>query len=133
MADLKNNILDVIGRTPLLRLDSLNRDLPGRIAAKLEIQNPMRSIKDRTALAMIESAELRGQLQDGTTVIEATSGNTGLALAFICAAKKYPLVIAMPEYANGDNIKMLRALGAEVHLTPTELLMKGAIDKGNTN
>jgi cysteine synthase len=129
MADIKNSITEVIGRTPILRINSLSKKLPGNIAAKLEFQNPMRSIKDRPAMAMIESAELRGEIRPGTTVIEATSGNTGLALAFICAAKKYPLVIVMPEYANTENIRMLEALGATVYLTPTEELMRGAIDK----
>jgi cysteine synthase A len=129
MADIKTNIVEVVGRTPLLRLNSLCQDLPGNIAAKLEFQNPMRSVKDRAALAMIESAEMRGELRKGYTVIEATSGNTGVALAFICAAKKYPLIIVMPEYANPETIEMLKAMGATVHLTPTEQLMKGAIDK----
>ena len=119
----------MIGRTPMLRIHSLSKKLPGNIVAKLEFQNPMRSIKDRPAMAMIESAELRGEIRPGTTIIEATSGNTGLALAFICAAKKYPLVIVMPEYSNVENIRMLQALGAQVHLTPTEELMRGAIQK----
>ena len=113
----------------MLRINSLSKKLPGNIVAKLEFQNPMRSIKDRPAMAMIESAEMRGEIRLGTTVIEATSGNTGLALAFICAAKKYPLVIVMPEYANSENIRMLEALGAKVYLTPTEELMRGAIEK----
>jgi cysteine synthase len=129
MADIKNSITEVIGRTPLLRIKCLSQKLPGNIAAKLEFQNPMRSIKDRPAMAMIESAELRGEIRPGTTIVEATSGNTGLALAFICAAKKYPLVIVMPEYSNTENIRMLEALGAKVYLTPTEELMRGAINK----
>lgn len=129
MADIKSSIVEVIGRTPLLRLNSISQDLPGNIAAKLEFQNPMRSIKDRAALAMIENAEMRGLLKKGSSVIEATSGNTGVALAFICAAKKYPITIVMPEYANPETIDMLKAMGATVHLTPTEGLMKGAIDK----
>lgn len=129
MANIKNNIVEVIGRTPLLRLNSISKDLPGNIAAKLEFQNPMRSVKDRAGLAMIEAAEMRGEIKKGTTVVEATSGNTGIALSFICAAKKYPLVIVMPEYANPETISMIKALGATVHLTPTEQLMRGAIDK----
>jgi cysteine synthase A len=129
MADIKSSIVEVIGRTPLLRLNSISHDLPGNIAAKLEFQNPMRSIKDRAALAMIENAEMRGQLKKGYSVIEATSGNTGLALAFICAAKKYPITIVMPEYANTETVDMLKAMGATVHITPTEGLMKGAIEK----
>jgi cysteine synthase A len=129
MADIKSSIVEVIGRTPLLRINSIGKDLPGNIAAKLEFQNPMRSIKDRAALAMIENAEMRGLLKKGSSVIEATSGNTGVALAFICAAKKYPLTIVMPEYANRETIDMLKAMGATVHLTHTEGLMKGAIEK----
>jgi cysteine synthase len=129
MADLKRNIVEVIGRTPLLCLESLSQDLPGNIVAKLESQNPMRSIKDRPALAMIESAEMMGLIKKGHTIIEATSGNTGIALAFICAAKGYRLILVMPENMNLENQRMLEILGAEVHLTPGSLLMRGAIEK----
>lgn len=89
----------------------------------------MRSVKDRAAFAMIETAEITGQVKKGTTIIEATSGNTGIALAFICAAKGYPLIITMPEYTSTEKRMMLEALGATVHTTPTEQLMRGAIDK----
>ena len=129
MAHIVDNIVGVIGRTPLVRLNSLSSDLPGNIIAKLEFQNPMRSIKDRAAHAMIETAEMTGQLKKGATVIEATSGNTGIALAFICAAKNYPLIITMPEYASHEKKQLLESLGATVYLTPNENLMKGAIDK----
>jgi cysteine synthase A len=129
MANIKRNLVEVIGRTPLLWLDSLSKDLPGNIAAKLECHNPMRSIKDRPALAMIESAELLGLIRKGDTIIEATSGNTGIALAFICAAKGYRLIIVMPENMDLENQRMLEILGAEVHLTPAKEFMKGAIDK----
>lgn len=129
MARIEDNIVGIIGRTPLVRLNSICRDLPGNIVAKLEFQNPMRSIKDRAAHAMIETAEMTGQLKKGATVIEATSGNTGIALAFVCAAKGYPLIITMPEFASDEKKQMLENLGATVHLTPTKKLMKGAIDK----
>lgn len=129
MANIKDNIIGIIGKTPMIRLKSFSSHLPGNIVAKLEFQNPMRSIKDRAAFAMIETAEMMGQIGPNTKIVEATSGNTGIAFGFICSAKKYPLIITMPEYASQEKRKMLEALGAEVHLTPTELLMQGAIDK----
>lgn len=129
MANIQDNINGIIGKTPLVRLNSLSEGLAANIVAKLEFQNPMRSIKDRAAYAMIETAEMMGQITKGTTIIEATSGNTGIALAFICAAKKYPLIITMPEFASIEKRQMLEALGAKVHITPTEKLMQGAIDK----
>jgi len=129
MARIEDNIVGIIGRTPLVRLTSICNGLPGNIVAKLELQNPMRSIKDRAAHAMIETAEMTGQLKKGATVIEATSGNTGIALAFICAAKGYPLIITMPDDASAEKRQLLENLGAKVHLTPREQFMKGAIDK----
>ncbi len=129
MASIRDNITSTIGKTPLVRLSRFSEDLVGNIVAKLEFQNPMRSVKDRAALAMIETAEMMGQIKKGTTVIEATSGNTGIALAFICSAKGYPLIVTMPDYASREKKMMLEALGAKVYLTPTEELMKGSIDK----
>ena len=128
MASIRDNITSTIGKTPLVRLSRFSEDLPGNIIAKLEFQNPMRSVKDRAALTMIETAEMMGQIKKGSTVIEATSGNTGIALAFICSAKGYPLIVTMPDYASKEKKMMLEALGAKVYLTPTEELMKGSID-----
>lgn len=129
MASIRDNITSTIGKTPLVRLSRFSEGYPATILAKLEFQNPMRSVKDRAALAMIETAEMTGQINKETTIIEATSGNTGIALAFICSAKGYKLIVTMPEYASKEKKMMLEALGAKVYLTPTELLMRGAIDK----
>lgn len=129
MASIRDNITSIIGKTPLVRLSRFCEGYPATILAKLEFQNPMRSVKDRAALAMIETAEMMGQINKETTIIEATSGNTGIALAFICSAKGYKLIVTMPEYASKEKKMMLEALGAKVYLTPTELLMRGAIDK----
>lgn len=96
---------------------------------KMESLNPMGSVKDRPALAMIESAELMGKLKKGDTIIEATSGNTGIALGYICAAKGYKLIIVLPENMNLEGQRMLKILGAELHLTPADGFMKGAIEK----
>ncbi len=129
MADLKNSVIDLIGHTPLLRLDRFGRDLPARIAVKLESRNPLCSVKDRAAHSMIETAEQMGLIRPGTTVIEATSGNTGIALAFICASKDYPIIITMPANCSPEKHQMLVTLGARVHLTPGAEYMKGAIRK----
>ena len=116
----------VVGGTPLVRLPRLN-DTRADLCAKLEFQNPLGSVKDRIALAMIEAAEADGRLRPGMTVVEATSGNTGIGLAFVCAARGYPLVLAMPDSMSRERRAILRALGAELVLTPAAEGMKGAV------
>ena len=124
------NIIELVGRTPLVRMNRLSsgRNL---MLAKLEYFNPLGSIKDRVAVSMIEEAERKGILKKGSTIVEPTSGNTGIALAFVCAVKGYRLMLTMPENMSEERIEILRILGAEVVLTPAELGMKGAIDKAS--
>ncbi|WP_432839303.1 cysteine synthase A [Dactylosporangium sp. CA-092794] len=124
-----DSIEDLIGNTPLLRLP-VDGGAPGvEVLAKLESANPMASIKDRAALFMLRAAEAAGLIGPGGTVIEATSGNTGIALAALCAARGYRCVIVMPDSATVERIGLLRALGAEVVLSPREQRYQGAIDK----
>lgn len=123
------SILDTVGGTPLVRL---NRVVPGDSAAvyaKLEWFNPMSSVKDRIAKGMVESAESKGLLKDGATVVEPTSGNTGIGLAMVCAVRGYRLVLTMPETMSVERRKLLSALGAELVLTPGADGMRGAIAK----
>ncbi len=122
---LKNNITELIGNTPLLRLGN------GNIYAKLEYFNPLHSVKDRAALYMIEGAEKRGELKAGGTVVEATSGNTGIGLTYIALQKGYNAVLVMPENMSDERKKLLRHLGAEVVLTPKEEGMAGAHAKAD--
>lgn len=122
---LKNNITELIGNTPLLRLGN------GNIYAKLEYFNPLHSVKDRAALYMIEGAEKRGELKPGGTVVEATSGNTGIGLTYIALQKGYNAVLVMPENMSDERKKLLRHLGAEVVLTPKEEGMAGAHAKAD--
>ena len=129
MADIKESVTDLIGRTPLMRLGRYAHGAPAQLLAKLEFNNPLRSVKDRAAFSMIETGEMMGQIVAGTTIIEATSGNTGIALAFICASRGYPLIITMPEDSSAEKRVMLETLGARVHLTPSSALMKGAIER----
>lgn len=124
-----DDITQTIGATPLVRLQRMNKDLAGEILLKLEFFNPLGSVKDRIGLNMIESAEKAGQLKPGMKVIEPTSGNTGIALAFICAAKGYPLTLTMPETMSQERRTLLLLLGANVVLTPGPLGMKGAMAK----
>jgi cysteine synthase A len=126
-----DNIVDTIGATPLVRLDKLARDVGAKatIIGKCEFFNPLGSVKDRIGLAMIEAAEKDGRIQPGATLVEPTSGNTGIALAFVAAAKGYRLILTMPESMSVERRKMLLLLGAELELTPAELGMKGAIAK----
>lgn len=124
-----SNILDTVGGTPMVRL---NRVVPADCAAvyaKLEWFNPMSSVKDRIAKGMVEDAEERGLLKEGATVIEPTSGNTGIGLAMVCAVKGYRLVLTMPDTMSVERRKLLKALGAELVLTPGADGMKGAIAK----
>ena len=127
--NIAKSITDLIGNTPLLELQNLSRGLPARVAVKLEFFNPGSSVKDRIALAMVEAAEREGKIKSSTTIVEATSGNTGIGLAMVCAAKGYKLVITMPESMSKERKMLLRAYGAELVLTPAAEGMNGAIAK----
>ena len=121
------DMTQLIGHTPLLRINALN-DGPGQVFAKLEMFNPF-SVKDRPALAMVQAAEEEGLLRPGGTLIEPTSGNTGIGLAFIAAVRGYKIILTMPENMSQERIRLLKALGAEIILTPAEQGMRGAIAK----
>jgi cysteine synthase A len=124
-----NDITETIGGTPLVRL---NRVIPGggaTVLAKCEFFNPLASVKDRIGVAMIEAAEKGGKINKDTLIVEPTSGNTGIALAFVCAAKGYRLVLTMPESMSIERRRLLKALGAQVVLTPAAEGMRGAINK----
>jgi len=126
-----NNITETIGHTPLVRLQRLPgmHNTVADILLKLEFFNPMASVKDRIGVAMIQDLENRGLLNEKSVIVEPTSGNTGIALAFACAAKGYRLILCMPESMSLERRKMLLLLGAELELTPAELGMKGAIQR----
>ena len=128
MARLFEDITQTVGNTPLVRI---RRIIPGaaRVYGKLEFLNPLSSVKDRIGVAMIEAAERDGQMTPGTEVIEPTSGNTGIALAFVCAARGYRLTLTMPESMSLERRKLLAALGANLVLTPAEKGMTGAIEE----
>jgi len=125
---IANNILELVGKTPLVRLNALNKT-KATILAKLEFFNPSGSVKDRAALAMIESAEAKGILKKGGLIIEPTSGNTGIGLALVAAVKGYRLILTMPETMSVERRKFLLSLGAELVLTDGAKGMKGAIEK----
>lgn len=125
---IANNILELIGKTPLVRLNSLNKT-SAEILAKLEFLNPSGSVKDRAALAMVEAAEADGKLSPGGLIIEPTSGNTGIGLAVVAAVKGYRLILTMPETMSAERQIFLRSLGAELVLTDGHLGMAGAIAK----
>lgn len=124
-----NSILDSIGHTPLIRFQKLGHDMGAEILLKLEFFNPLGSVKDRIGKSMIEAAEKSGHLKKGMRIIEPTSGNTGIALAFVAAAKGYPLTLVMPDTMSHERRTLLILLGAEIVLTPGPLGMKGAIAK----
>lgn len=132
MTRINTDIAQVVGNTPLVKLNSINKGLKATILAKLEFQNPLASVKDRIGVSMIEAAEKKGLIDRSTTIIEPTSGNTGIALAFICAARKYRLVLTMPETMSLERRALLRHLGAELFLTPGPEGMKGAIEKARS-
>ncbi len=131
MAKIAKKLTDLVGNTPLLELSNFNKKkaLKATVVGKLEYFNPAGSVKDRIALAMIEDAEAQGQLKPGATLIEPTSGNTGVGLAFVAAAKGYKLILTMPETMSQERRNLLKALGAELVLTPGADGMKGAIAK----
>jgi cysteine synthase A len=125
------NINSTVGSTPLVHLNNIADGLGAQIFAKLEFFNPLGSVKDRIGVSMIEAAEAKKLINPDTTIVEPTSGNTGIALAFVCAAKKYPLTLTMPETMSIERRKLLRHLGAKLVLTPGPEGMKGAIAKAN--
>ncbi len=124
-----DSIIDTIGDTPLVRLPRLTAELKpkGEVLAKLEFFNPLASVKDRIGASMIESLEAEGVLREGSTIVEPTSGNTGIALAFVAASKGYPLILVMPESMSMERRKMLALLGARLELTAAEKGMRGAV------
>jgi cysteine synthase A len=125
------NASELIGRTPLLRLNNIEKKfkLNVNLYAKVEFFNPTGSVKDRIALSMIETAERQGKLQRDSVIIEPTSGNTGIGLASVCAAKGYKCILVMPENMSSERIKLIKAYGAEVVLSPAKLGMKGSVEK----
>jgi cysteine synthase A len=129
MGRIYNNIVETIGRTPLVKLNKVTAGLPATVLLKCEFFNPLGSVKDRIGLAMIEDAEKRGVVKKDTVIIEPTSGNTGIALAFVAAAKGYQIILTMPETMSLERRTLLAMLGAKLVLTPGAEGMKGAINR----
>jgi cysteine synthase len=127
MERIYEDITKTVGNTPLVRLNKVSKGLEATVAAKMESFNPLHSVKDRIGLAMIEAAEKAGKIKENTIIIEPTSGNTGVGLAFACAAKGYRLALVMPETMSVERRKLAKALGAELILTPGKDGMKGAL------
>jgi cysteine synthase A len=127
-ARVYNDITEVFGRTPLVRLNSVTEGLNATVLAKLEFYNPSASVKDRLGIAIVDAAEASGELPPGGTIVEGTSGNTGIALAMVGAARGYHVVLTMPETMSKERRMLLRAYGAELVLTPGAAGMKGAVD-----
>lgn len=128
---IAKDVTKLIGGTPLVRLNKVTKDCRAEIAAKLEYFNPSHSVKDRVGVAMIDAAEQDGLIKPDTIILEPTSGNTGIGLAFTCAARGYPLTIVMPEKVSRERIMLMKAYGARVILTPGEKGMNGAIKLAN--
>ena len=129
MGKIYDNVTELIGRTPLVRLNRLTEGLDAQVAVKLEFYNPANSVKDRIGVAIIDAAEASGELKPGGTIVEATSGNTGIALAMVGAARGYKVILTMPETMSTERRVMLRAYGAEIVLTPGSEGMAGAVAK----
>lgn len=129
MASIVNSVVDLIGQTPIVKLNRIGDENSADVYLKLEYMNPGSSVKDRIALAMIDAAEESGDLKEGDTIIEPTSGNTGIGLAMVAAAKGYPAILVMPETMSLERRNLLRAYGADLVLTPGPEGMKGAIAK----
>ena len=129
MAKMLDNITQAVGQTPLIRLNRLTEGLPADVAVKVEFYNPANSVKDRIGVAIVDAAEKSGQLRPGGTIVEGTSGNTGIALAMVGAARGYRVVLTMPETMSNERRVMLRAYGAEIVLTPGADGMRGAVEK----
>jgi cysteine synthase A len=126
---IADDITQLVGRTPLVKLNKISKDTDNNIVAKLESFNPLGSVKDRVAISMIKDAENKGQITKDSVIIEPTSGNTGIALAFVCAQRGYRLILTMPEDMSLERRKLLRILGAELILTSDKEGMQGAIEK----
>ena len=129
MTRIANDVTELIGRTPLVKLGRIGRDLPGVLVAKLESFNPCSSVKDRIGLSMIEAAEQEGRIGKQTVILEPTSGNTGISLAFVCAAKGYKLTLTMPDTMSVERRQLLKIFGAELVLTPGSEGMPGTVRK----
>ena len=128
---IHDNITDLIGGTPLVKLNRLTEGLPGTVVAKLEFYNPANSVKDRIGKAIVDAAEKSGELKPGGTIVEGTSGNTGIALALVGAARGYKVILTMPDTMSQERRVVLRAFGAELVLTPGAEGMRGAVEKAN--
>ena len=126
---IADSLCELVGGTPLVRLARLGKDLPGEIVGKLEMRNPAASVKDRIGLAMIEEAEKDGSIRPGGTIIEPTSGNTGIALAWVARVKGYRLILTMPDTMSNERRRILTILGAELVLTPGKEGMQGAVTR----
>lgn len=129
MGRIANNMTELIGNTPLVRLNRIAKEAKATLVAKLEFFNPASSVKDRIGVSMIEDAEKRGIINKDSIIVEPTSGNTGIALAWVCAVKGYKCILVMPETMSIERRKLLKALGAEIILTPGEKGMNGAIEE----